>query len=58
MDHRAFGNRRKIRPFGGSSNIVLGQFMPLGKHHQIFFNVKRCIVTAGVTSWKVSNLRI
>lgn len=29
MDHKAFGNSREIRPFGGSSSMVVGQFMPL-----------------------------
>lgn len=33
MDHRAyFGGGRESSPFGGSSSMVLDQFMPLRKH--------------------------
>lgn len=59
MDHTAYlGRSKEINAFGGNRNMVLGQFMPIRKHSQLFFYFKRCIVIAGVTSWEVSNLRI
>lgn len=38
MDHTAFlGRGKEISAFGGSRNMVLGQFMPIRKHTQLFF---------------------
>lgn len=37
-DHTAYlGRGEEINAFGGSRNMVLGQFMPIRKHSQLFF---------------------